>query len=68
MVKKSGVLIFFTVVLSFFSVNAAAGPKVQVDQPVHTFESIPEGKHVSHTFIVKNSGDAVLNITGVKPP
>lgn len=68
MVKKLSILILSIVVLSFLSATAAAGPKVQVDQPVYAFESIPEGKHISHTFIIKNSGDSVLNITGVKPP
>jgi len=43
-------------------------PKVKIDHPVFTFESVPEGSHVVHEFIIKNKGDSLLTINNVLPP
>lgn len=43
-------------------------PEVSIDHPVFTFESVPEGVHVLHEFIIKNKGDALLHIRNVQPP
>lgn len=45
-----------------------AGQKLQVDDPVYRFEGITEGIPVSHTFKLKNIGDAPLIIEKVVPP
>ncbi len=45
-----------------------AAPKVRVENPVFTFESIPEGLFVLHEFIIKNTGDTPLIIDDVLPP
>jgi hypothetical protein len=39
-----------------------------IDNPVFTFEAVPDGVHVTHEFIIKNAGDTLLHITNVKPP
>ena len=43
-------------------------PEVKIDHPVFVFESVPEGVHVLHEFIIKNTGDALLHIQNVLPP
>ena len=45
-----------------------AKPEVKIDHPVFTFESVPEGVHVLHEFVIKNKGDALLRIENVLPP
>jgi len=43
-------------------------PEVKIDYPVFTFESVPEGVHVLHEFVIKNKGDTLLRIENVLPP
>ena len=45
-----------------------AQQKAEISNPVFTFDPVPEGVHVDHTFIVKNTGDTVLKIEKVSPP
>lgn len=45
-----------------------AQPNVVIENPVFTFDSIPEGVHVPHEFIIKNTGDTQLRILKVLPP
>ena len=45
-----------------------AGQKLQIDDPVYRFQSISEGIPVSHTFKLKNIGDAALIIKKIIPP
>jgi len=47
---------------------AQAGPRAVPAAPVFTFEPVFEGVNLTHDFIIKNLGDAPLNITGVQPP
>jgi len=62
-------LIFLIIILIFgFIANATAQPFVLIDEPVYTFEPMPDGVHISHEFKIKNSGNAVLKIINVKPP
>jgi len=44
-----------------------AQPKVLVDAPVFTFESVPEGVYIPHEFKIKNIGDTLLHIRNVMP-
>lgn len=46
---------------------AGPAPKVEAAQPEHNFGEVWVGSKVDHTFEIKNSGDAVLKITRVKP-
>ncbi|MFH2061121.1 MAG: hypothetical protein ABIJ59_19830 [Pseudomonadota bacterium] len=43
-------------------------PIASVPEPVYTFETIPEGTHVTHEFVIKNTGDTLLTIIDVLPP
>ena len=43
-------------------------PEVSIQDPVYTFETVPEGVNVPHEFIVKNTGDTLLHIEDVLPP
>ena len=63
-------IIFITVIawLLFLPFLASAKPKVWIDNPVFTFEAIPEGVNVPHEFIIKNIGDSLLKIDNVLPP
>ncbi len=45
-----------------------AGPKAELVNPVFTFDPVPDGQPLTHEFIIKNTGDAPLNILSVLPP
>jgi hypothetical protein len=45
-----------------------AGQKLQIYDPVYRFEGIYAGIPVTHTFKIKNIGDAPLKIEKVTPP
>jgi len=47
------------------SAAAVAAPTIYVVMPVYYFGSIAEGIAVAHTFVLKNTGDEVLEISGV---
>jgi len=66
--KKKTILtaVFFMVLV--FPYWGIAGQKIEIAEPVFSFEPVPEGVHVEHTFIVKNTGDALLTIEKVVPP
>ncbi len=55
-------------VLLMFHHSAAAAPKLVVKEPVYGFESVLEGEHISHTFVITNTGSSVLTILDVLPP
>jgi hypothetical protein len=42
-------------------------PKFQVEEPTHDFGEVLEGAEVEHEFVVKNTGNAVLQIEQVRP-
>ncbi len=45
--------------------NAQGGPLAEVPEKVHDFGKVFEGKEYVHNFIVKNVGDAPLEIKKV---
>lgn len=47
--------------------NQAAGPRVEVVEAVYDFGQIDAGQEVRHDFVLKNTGDQVLEITSVRP-
>ena len=66
--KKRIILIVILFAVFCLSHPGMAQPKVTVENPVFTFEPIPEGVHVSHEFKIKNTGDTLLHIEKVLPP
>ena len=66
--KKKIILITFIIAVFFLPQQGLAQPKVLIDNPVFTFESIPEGVNIPHAFIIKNIGDTTLHIKDVLPP
>ncbi len=66
--RKTNIIVAVLFILSFLVSQAAALPKAVINNPVFTFEEVPDGAHVTHEFIIKNVGDTLLHITNVKPP
>ena len=66
--EKIKILNIVLFVLVFLASQAFSQPKAVIDNPVFTFEAVPDGVHVTHEFIIKNVGDTLLHITNVKPP
>ena len=60
--KKLILTLSLCVALSTFAV---AAPAIYVVLPVYDFGSVLEGIAVAHTFTIKNTGDEVLEISGV---
>lgn len=58
-------LILTLVLCAALSTLAIGAPTIYVAQPVYDFGSVFEGIAVAHTFMIKNSGDEVLEISGV---
>jgi len=66
--KKKIILIALFIALFFLPQSGLAQPKVLIDYPVFTFESVPEGVSVVNEFKIKNIGDTLLHINDVLPP
>ena len=46
---------------------AAAAPRVTVSETSHDFGKVFEDRALSHTFVIKNEGDAPLKVEDVDP-
>ena len=66
--RKTIISIIVLVIAACFPLFAVAGPVVLVESPKFVFEEVPEGVRVDHEFVVKNIGDADLEIKNVLPP
>ncbi len=66
--KKKTILAAVLIFIWAFPYAGIALQKAEITEPVFTFEPVPEGAHVDHTFRVKNTGDTVLRIEKVSPP
>ena len=66
--KKKIILIALFIAIFFLPQPGLAQPKVLIDYPVFTFESVPEGISIPHEFKIKNIGDTLLHINNVLPP
>lgn len=66
--KKNTIIIAIFFAVFCLPYQGLAEPIVLIDNPVYTFESVPEGEFVLHEFIIKNSGDTLLHIENVLPP
>lgn len=65
---KKIIIIAILIAVFILPQQGLAQPKVLIDNPVFTFESIPEGVNIPHEFIIKNIGDTTLHIKDVLPP
>lgn len=46
-------------------VRVLASPQIAVDQPIYDFGSITNGSQILHDFVIRNTGDAELEISRV---
>jgi len=56
------------VAVGFCSLPVGAAPVAVPVDAVFEFSPLPEGEKIIHEFIVRNTGDTILNITNVLPP
>jgi hypothetical protein len=66
--RKLWIMLAVFAAVGFFSLPAGAAPVAVPVDAVFEFSPLPEGEKIDHEFIVKNSGDTILNITGVLTP
>ncbi|MCM2284956.1 MAG: DUF1573 domain-containing protein [Desulfobacula sp.] len=66
--KQKMLLMTVLMMVLAFPCAGMALQKADIIDPVFTFQPVPEGVHVDHTFIVKNTGDTLLRIEKVSPP
>ena len=66
--KKKIILIAILFVHLCLPYQGLAQQKLEVENPIYTFEQVPEGLLVTHEFILKNTGDTLLKIEKVSPP
>jgi uncharacterized protein DUF1573 len=64
---KAAILAFCAVLLVATSVLAAGKPKAVVAEPIKDAGIVKKSDKVTHDFIIRNEGDAVLEITNVQP-
>lgn len=62
------IIILGCLVLCAGSADVLAGPVAAPVAPSFEFAPVLEGQNLTHDFIIKNQGDAPLNIIGVQPP
>jgi len=63
------IFIFFIVQTSFAkdAQETESRPEVKLIESSYKFETITEGKEIIHDFIIKNVGNAPLDVLRVKP-
>ncbi|MFH2092062.1 MAG: hypothetical protein ABIJ31_06835 [Pseudomonadota bacterium] len=64
----STLFVVVCLVQSYWMQSGWAQPVAIAQDPVYTFEPVAEGTHITHEFIIKNTGDIVLKILDVLPP
>ena len=64
-----GIMTLFLILAPGFNVLAqeGTGPVLVINEKMHDFGKVKQGKVIEHTFRVLNQGDAVLQIIRVKP-
>jgi hypothetical protein len=73
--KTEGTLMLLAALLGMFSIitleqpatASPAGPKLVIAAPEHSFGNIKPGTPLTHTFKIRNDGQADLEIKSVKP-
>ncbi len=66
--RKLAIVLMVVFSAGFFINPVLAVPKAVPVAPVFEFALVPEGHHIDHVFIVRNTGDTPLNITRVLTP
>ncbi len=66
--KTIKLIMAFFLAMLFWTIPCMAAPKAVLVNPVYHFASLPEGEAITHEFVVKNEGNAPLNILKVMPP
>jgi hypothetical protein len=64
------VLVLFTVLAfsgNWIFAQEIKGPKIAIQDLIHNFGDVKEGKILTHTFQVLNKGNETLKIIKVKP-
>jgi len=64
---KTAILALCAALLVAASLLAAGKPKATVAEPVTDVGTVPKGEKIIHDFLIKNEGDADLQITNVQP-
>jgi hypothetical protein len=68
---KRSAFLLMTVTFAFAVPAAGAaettGPKIEFASPIHDFGKVKQGEVIRHDFVVKNTGNAVLEIKDVQP-
>jgi hypothetical protein len=64
---KTVILALCAALLVAASLLAAGKPKAAAAEPVKDFGTVPKGEKVVNDFVIKNEGDADLQITNVQP-
>ncbi|HEX9943947.1 MAG TPA: DUF1573 domain-containing protein [Thermoanaerobaculia bacterium] len=64
---KTVILALCAVLLVAATLLAAGKPKAVVVEPVKDLGTVPKGEKLVHDFVIRNEGDAVLEITNVQP-
>ncbi len=59
-------VVFYGIILC--ALPCYAGPKAVLVESVFEFDILPEGEQITHEFVIRNEGDAPLNIINVLPP
>lgn len=61
--KKLSLLLLLCVGLSVVTI---ASPTISVVEPIYDFGAVYEGIAVANTFVIENTGDEVLEVTGIR--
>ena len=64
---KTAILALCAALLVAASLWAAGKPKATVAEPVKDVGTVPKGEKIVNDFVIKNEGDADLQITNVQP-
>ncbi len=64
---KTVILALCAALLVAASLLAAGKPKATVAEPLKDVGTVPKGEKIVHDFVIKNEGDADLQITNVQP-
>jgi len=64
---KTAILALCAVLLVAAAVFAAGKPKAVVAEPIKDVGTVATGEKITNDFVIRNDGDAVLEITNVQP-
>jgi hypothetical protein len=59
-------ILMITVAAAWADPARQPAPKLVIDETAHSFDPVLDGTMVTHDFVVRNEGEAVLNIQKVK--